>query len=109
MLMFSSLVVSSCLLLISQHVMPTPVTLSLAHSLVTRDTTQSSVAFPKTMADNTKLYAAGGVAIGSLFVYSALKNKSVLSAAQQTVKGQNPIAATTLPNAEPFSAPSPIT
>jgi hypothetical protein len=61
------------------------------------------------MADNTKLYAAGGVAIGSLFVYSAIKGKSVLSTAQQTVKGQNPISATTLPNAEPFSTPSPTT
>src|SRR5271156_1716456 len=97
MLMSSSWVVLCCSLLISTHVMQTPVT-TLQDSLSTQtDTIQNSVAFhkpfaseAKNMADNTKLYAFGGVGIGALFLYSAVKGRSVLGAVQAAVQGKAP-------------------
>jgi cell wall-associated NlpC family hydrolase len=53
------------------------------------------------MADDSKLYAAGGVAIGGLFLYSAIKGKSVLSAAGASIRGTSPATAANLPETLP--------
>lgn len=48
------------------------------------------------MADNNAV-AFGALAIGGLFIYSAVTNKRVLSATQKLVQGQNPATAAANP------------
>jgi len=55
------------------------------------------------MADNTKFYAAGGVGVGALFLYAAVKGKSVLSTTQAAIKGNSPTTGTNLPETQPSS------
>jgi cell wall-associated NlpC family hydrolase len=45
--------------------------------------------------------ALGGLAIGGVFVYSAVKGKSILATAQSVISGKNPGS---LPNANPITA-----
>lgn len=50
--------------------------------------------------------AVGSVAVGSLFVYSAIKGKSVLATAQAVITGQNP---GNVSQANPITNPPPTT
>src|SRR5580692_8661745 len=45
--------------------------------------------------------ALGALAVGSIFVYSAVKGKSILASAQAVITGKSPA---TLPNANPINA-----
>jgi hypothetical protein len=59
------------------------------------------------MADD-RIYAAGATGIGILFLWSALRNKSVLGATQAAIRGTSPTTAASLPETSP-SIPSQVT
>jgi hypothetical protein len=55
------------------------------------------------VAGNEKLFAAAAGGVGALFLWSALRNKSVLSAAQKTIQGKSATTAASLPETGPSS------